>query len=444
MKEIFVYNSLTNKKELFKSIQPYEVDMYVCGPTVYDDPHIGNLRPAVVFDLLKRLFLYVGYNVKYVSNYTDVDDKIINRAIKENKTEKEISEYYINEYEKILLSLNVLPAEVHPRVTNYMGKIINFVDELVKKNAAYIVKDDVYFRVNSVGDYGLLSNIKLDDLQAGARIEENDNKENPFDFVLWKKTTKGITWPSPWGDGRPGWHTECVVMIDDIFKNTIDIHGGGFDLKFPHHTNEIAQFEANYHKPLANYWMHNGFININNEKMSKSLMNGFLAKDFISQHGGLFTRYLLLTTYYRSPLNISDEILTNTQNEINKISTCLNSVSKYMQLNNLQLVEEGLLLDKFIDALCDDLNISNAMSEVFYFIKELNTLLRAKEKDNSKIIIYYSTLLKMLEILGLKFDILKLSNEDIQLLNRYNEARINKDYALSDSLRNELLKKGIL
>lgn len=444
MKEIFVYNSLTNKKELFKSIQPNEVDIYVCGPTVYDDPHIGNLRPAVVFDLLKRLFLYVGYNVKYVSNYTDVDDKIINRAIKENKSEKEISEYYIDEYEKILLSLNVLPAEVHPRVTNYMGKIINFVDELIKKNAAYIVKDDVYFRVNSVGDYGLLSNIKLDDLQAGARIEENDNKENPFDFVLWKKTTKGITWSSPWGNGRPGWHTECVVMIDDIFKNTIDIHGGGFDLKFPHHTNEIAQFEANYHKPLANYWMHNGFININNEKMSKSLMNGFLAKDFIYQHGGLFTRYLLLTTYYRSPLNISDEILSNAQNEINKISTCLNSISKYMQLNNLQKVSEDLLLDKFIDALCDDLNISNAMSEVFFIVKELNTLLRTKEKDNNRIVIYYSTLLKMLEILGLKFDILKLSNEDIQLLNQYNEARINKDYALSDSLRNELLKKGIL
>lgn len=352
MKEIYLYNSLTNKKELFKSINKGQVNIYVCGPTVYDDPHIGNLRPAVDFDLLKRLFLYVGYNVKYVSNYTDVDDKIINRAIKENKTEKEISEYYINEYEKILSSLNILPAEVHPRVTNYMDKIIKFIDELVKKNAAYQVKDDVYFRVNSVSDYGTLSNIKLDDLQAGARIEENSDKENPFDFVLWKKTAKGITWPSPWGDGRPGWHTECCVMIDDIFRNTIDIHGGGFDLKFPHHTNEIAQFEANYNKPLANYWMHNGFININNEKMSKSLMNGFLAKDFINEHGGLFTRYLLLTTYYKIPF-LSNSLL----NESDKAKS-LFSLALLYSFNNLI----SSLLNLIISNLSP--NISNILSNV--------------------------------------------------------------------------------
>ena len=278
--EVKIYNSLTNKIEVFEPIHKNKVNMYVCGPTVYNYVHIGNMRPVVVFDTFRKFLTYIGYDVKYVSNYTDVDDKIIKRAQELNKPESEITEFYIKAFEDDLHNINALKPDVTPRVTEYMSQIIAFIDQLVKTDYAYDIDGDVYFRVEKIKDYGKLSNTKIEDLLVGARIDENSKKESPLDFTLWKKTNVGINWDSPWSKGRPGWHTECVVMINSIFPGgLIDIHGGGFDLKFPHHENEIAQSEAYNKCSLANYWMHNGFININNEKMSKSLGNVITAHD---------------------------------------------------------------------------------------------------------------------------------------------------------------------
>ena len=270
--EIRLYNSLTRKIEVLHPIKAGEVSMYVCGPTVYNYPHIGNMRPVVTFDTLRRFLEYVGFKVTYVSNFTDVDDKIINAAKEEGKTEKELTTHYINEFKKTIHAMGSLDPHITPKVTEYIDKIIAYISKLVELDAAYVKDGDVYFRVSSVSDYGCLSNINLDDIMVGARIEENNKKESPYDFALWKKTDEGINWDSPWGRGRPGWHTECCVMIDTIFNNKIDIHGGGYDLKFPHHENEIAQCEAMHHHKIANIWMHNAFININNEQMSKSFL----------------------------------------------------------------------------------------------------------------------------------------------------------------------------
>lgn len=445
MKTVRIFNSLTNKVEELKTIKPGEVSIYYCGPTVYDYPHIGNCRPPVVFDLLRRVLLHIGYDVKFVSNFTDVDDKIINKAITENRTEKEVSEQFIAIYKGILDELNVLPATKNPKVTETMDEIIHYIDNLVATDHAYVRGNDVFFRVKSVEKYGQLANIDLDELKAGARIETNINKEHPFDFILWKKTEKGITWSSPWGDGRPGWHTECCVMINSIFGNTIDIHGGGFDLKFPHHTNEIAQNHATCGKDLANYWMHNGFVVINNEKMSKSLGNVIKGNEFIDKFGPLLTRYILLATYYRAPLNISDDIIETSKTELNKITSVLNSLFRQIQLKKIQIDDSHeLSLDTFVDALCDDLNISNAMAEIFRVVKEANQILRKRDVSNEEIVGYYVTLSKMLDILGLKPELKVLSEEDIELINQYNQARADKDFAKSDIIRAELIKKGLM
>ncbi|HNY75014.1 MAG TPA: cysteine--tRNA ligase, partial [Bacilli bacterium] len=266
--EVRVFNSLTDRIETFVPLKPREVSIYVCGPTVYSDPHIGNLRPVVVFDVLRRMFISLGYKVTFVSNFTDVDDKIINRAISEKKSEEEISNHYIQAFQKVSEAVHSLAPDVAPRVTEYIPDIIRYIEELIDKNAAYVIDGDVYFRVSSIADYGELSNINIDDLISGARIEENSKKESPLDFVLWKKTTIGINWESRWSRGRPGWHTECCVMINSLFSDgKIDIHGGGFDLKFPHHENEIAQSKAHNNNSIATYWMHNGFINFGEDKM---------------------------------------------------------------------------------------------------------------------------------------------------------------------------------
>ena len=271
---IRLYNTLSGKIEEFKPIKPNEVSMYVCGPTVYNHAHIGNARPIIVFDTLRRLFEAQGYMVKYVSNYTDVDDKIIKKAHEENVTEGVVSARYIEAYQKVRDSLNTEPLFATPRVTETMDEIIHFIDKLVQTGHAYQVGGDVYFRVGSVSSYGSFSKQNLEDLQVGARIEENTKKENPLDFALWKETDMGIKWQSPWGEGRPGWHTECVVMIHKEFGDQIDIHGGGMDLRFPHHENEVAQSQALFHNSIAHYWLHNAMININGEKMSKSLGKG--------------------------------------------------------------------------------------------------------------------------------------------------------------------------
>ena len=338
--KITFYNSLTNSLEEFKTVKPNEVSMYVCGPTVYNYPHIGNMRPVVVFDTLRRFLSYVGYKVTYVSNFTDVDDKIIKAAQKEGKTEKELTEFYIQEFLKVTKALGSDKPNITPKVTEYIPKIIEYIDNLVKIGAAYVVDGDVYFRVPLINDYGSLSGINPQDLVVGARIEENSKKESPLDFALWKTTDEGIKWDSPWGKGRPGWHTECCVMIDTIFPNQeIDIHGGGYDLKFPHHENEIAQTEATHHNKIAHYWMHNGFINFGNEKMSKSLGNVVYAKDMIEKYGGPVTRLVILNAHYRQPVNYTDETVNAAIQEVNKMQMAYKQMALQLQVNNINLDE---------------------------------------------------------------------------------------------------------
>ena len=319
--DIRFYNSLSGKIEEFKPIKEKEVSIYVCGPTVYNDPHIGNMRPVVFFDTFRKFLEEVGYSVKYVSNYTDVDDKIIKKAIEEKKTEKEITTFYIAEYEKCLEDLNVAKAYENPKVTDYMNSIISYINGLVEKGAAYVNDGEVFFNVAQDEKYGELSKINIEDLISGARIEQNSKKQNPLDFLLWKNTDEGIKWESPWCLGRPGWHTECCVMIDTIFKGMIDIHGGGIDLKFPHHENEIAQAEAMHHNHIANYWLHTAMMDIKGQKMSKSLGNVILAKDAIKEYGADTIRLLLLNCDYRSVLNFSDDTVKDASSIVTKLAS---------------------------------------------------------------------------------------------------------------------------
>ena len=444
--EVKIYNSLTNKIEVLKPIHEKEISMYVCGPTVYNYVHIGNMRPVVVFDTFRKFLTYIGYNVKYVSNYTDVDDKIIKRAQELNKPESEITEFYIKAFEDDLHNINALKPNVTPRVTEYMPQIIAFIDKLVKTGYAYVIDGDVYFRVEKIKDYGRLSNTKIEDLLVGARIDENSKKESPLDFTLWKQTSVGINWDSPWSKGRPGWHTECVVMINSIFDGGyIDIHGGGFDLKFPHHENEIAQAKAYNNNSLANYWMHNGFININNEKMSKSLGNVVTAHDALSQYGGNNVRLLLISTHYRAPVNFSVELLQANNNDIVKMTNIMRQLAVKLQENDISLSSgKTLFIEPFLLALADDLNTSNALSEVHNIIKLANQALRKKDVDLSEISNLFSTLKDELYILGINIDYPILSSEDKELLKMYNMAKSNKDFAKSDELRAILVSKKIL
>ena len=443
--EIKLYNSLTNKIEVFKPLKEGEVSMYVCGPTVYNYPHIGNMRPVVTFDTLRRFFEYVGYKVTYVSNFTDVDDKIINESKKQGKSEKELTTYFISEFQKTIHALGSLDPNITPKVTEYIESIINYIDNLVKIDAAYVVDGDVYFRVPRIKDYGCLSGISIEDLNVGARIEENSKKESPLDFALWKKTDEGINWESPWGRGRPGWHTECCVMIDTIFKGMIDIHGGGYDLKFPHHENEIAQAEATHHNKIANIWMHNAFININNEKMSKSLGNVIYAKDMIKEYGGNVTRLVILNTHYRMPVNFTDETINEAIQEINKIQMAVKQAALKLQSLNLDLNGgEPTLINPFLEALANDLNTSNAITEVFNVIKELNIVLRSREIDAKTLQNLFKTLQDMFAILGLEIPYVVLDEDDKKLYQDYLNFKANKDFENSDKLRVILMEKGIL
>ena len=445
--EIKLWNSLTNQLETFKPIKENEVSMYVCGPTVYDYVHVGNLRPVVVFDVLHRFLQYIGYKVTYVSNYTDVDDKIIKKAQETGKNEGEITNFYSEEFEKDLKNINSIKPDVTPRVTQYMDQIISFIDELVKKEAAYVIDGDVYFRVNKINEYGMLSNTRIEDLLVGARIDENSKKESPLDFTLWKKTDVGIKWDSPWSLGRPGWHTECVVMINSLFNDGhIDIHGGGFDLKFPHHENEIAQQRAYKGNAIANVWMHNGFININNQKMSKSLGNVCTAHEAIKRFGGMPVRLLLLSTHYRAPVNFTDEMLATNEKELNKIQTAYKQLAVKLQLLGVELNKDEKAKDiqLFLDALADDLNTSNALTQVFSVVKEINQILRTREFDVNLGYEKFLELKDMLYILGLNLDYILLSEDDKKLYNEYNEAKASKDFEKSDNLRKLLIEKNIL
>ncbi len=444
--KITFYNSLTNSLEEFKTVKPNEVSMYVCGPTVYNYPHIGNMRPVVVFDTLRRFLSYVGYKVTYVSNFTDVDDKIIKAAQKEGKTEKELTEFYIQEFLKVTKALGSDKPNITPKVTEYIPKIIEYIDNLVKIGAAYVVDGDVYFRVPLIDDYGSLSGINPQDLVVGARIEENSKKESPLDFALWKTTDEGIKWDSPWGKGRPGWHTECCVMIDTIFPNQeIDIHGGGYDLKFPHHENEIAQTEATHHNKIAHYWMHNGFINFGNEKMSKSLGNVVYAKDMIEKYGGPVTRLVILNAHYRQPVNYTDETVNAAIQEVNKMQMAYKQMALQLQVNNINLDEgKPVYIEKFLESLADDLNTANALAELYNLIKEANQTIRSREIDFAKLNNQFKTLTDMFNVLGLNIEYVKLGDEERALYNDYLSAKQEKNFAKSDEIRQILINKGIM
>lgn len=444
--EVKLYNSLTNQKEVFKPIKENEVTCYVCGPTVYNFVHIGNMRPVVTFDILRRLFIRLGNKVTFISNFTDIDDKIIKQAKEEGVSEKEIAEKYIEAFEQDRENIHSLKPDYQPRVTNTMKDIVDFIDQLVKKGFAYEVNGDVYFRVNKIKDYGTLSNMKIDDLVVGARIDENSLKESPLDFTLWKKTEEGIKFDSPWSMGRPGWHSECVVMINKLVPGGhIDIHGGGFDLKFPHHENEIAQEEALHNHKIANYWMHNGFINVDNVKMSKSLGNVKRAVDLLKEYGGNTVRFVLINSYYRTPVNFSDELLLSAKKEVEKIEQTYSKLSIKLQLAGISLdsYDKELKSNEFIDALCDDLNTPNALTEMYKTLKEANVALRANPSDLELLTQLFFTLKDMIDLLGLKFDLVKLTAEDIALYEEYNLSKANKDFEKSDQLRKILIERKI-
>ena len=442
--EVKLFNSLTNQLETFKPIKPGEVSMYCCGPTVYGDAHVGNIRPAIVFDTLRRFFEAIGYDVKFVSNFTDVDDKIIKKALDEGVSESVITERYIAAYKDVLTKLNIKPHYENPRVTQYMDSIISYIKDLIDKGAAYEIDGDVFFRISSIKDYGELSNIKKDDLVVGARIEENSKKESPLDFVLWKKTDVGIKWDSPWGKGRPGWHTECCVMIDSIFDGKIDIHGGGFDLKFPHHENEIAQAKAHDHSKLANIWMHNGFVNFGNEKMSKSLGNVVLAKDAIAKYGGNVMRLLILSTHYRAPVSFTEESVVSIKNELDKIQKVYNQLAVKLQFAHANMSSKDVHIEKFLSSLADDLNTSNALADLFEMVKQGNVELRKNPADIKQIESIWASLNAMLDILGLKLEYPILTKELEEIYSQYLRFKAEKNFEESDKLRDVLLNAHII
>lgn len=443
-----IFNTLTNKKEEFKPLREGEVSIYVCGPTVYNYVHIGNTRPMIVFDVLRRTFEYLGYQVTFVSNFTDVDDKIIKAAKAEGITEKELTDKYIAAYEDVRRNLNLLFPTYAPRVTNTMDAIIKFIDNLVKSGYAYEVDGDVYFRVSKIDEYGQLSGIKIEDLVAGAseRIDENDKKEESTDFALWKKTDEGIRFDSPWSKGRPGWHTECVVMINDIFEGgKIDIHGGGQDLKFPHHENEIAQSMACHHHPIAHTWMHNQMINIDNQKMSKSLGNVIWAKDMVAELGCNVVKWFMLSSHYRNPLNLTEEVLNSVKKEVAKVDNVIKSVSLYLQVNHIANENYNkAAVDGMVGALEDDLNTSLALTKILDQVKKLNLAFRQKEKNDKAIAIEYQTLLKMTAVIGFVFEPRKLNAAELEIYQAWLEAKQNKDFETADKLRTQLIEKGII
>lgn len=434
-----IFNSLSGKVEELVTNEPGKINMYVCGPTVYDYAHIGNMCPVVTFDMIYRYFKYLGYDVKYVSNFTDVDDKIIKSAIKEGVPEKEISEKYIAAYLEDVASLNCLDLYARPKVTDYIDKIIEYIKGLMDKGYAYQSGDDVYFRVSKIKEYGEISKQVVDDLDYGNRIDVDENKENPYDFVLWKKTKEGITWDSPFGKGRPGWHTECVVMINDIFGENIDIHGGGIDLKFPHHENEMAQNRAMYGCKLANYWMYNGHVMVEGVKMSKSLNNFITAKELLAKHTANEFRLSLFKNNYKLPFDFTEALIAEAGTIDEKVYNSLKQANLDIALNGYKT---GNITkdDRINEIMDDDFNTSNLITYLLELVKELNTKMRNKEDyidtyDKINLIVY---------ILGLKYEFASLTDEDLNIYKSWVEARNNKDFEKADLLRQELINKNII
>ena len=446
--EIKIYNSLTNKIEVFKPIKENELSIYVCGPTVYNDIHIGNARPVVFFDTVCRFFKTIGYKVRYVTNFTDIDDKIIKKAKEEGVSEKELAEKYIERYLKVCHDFNCESANTYPRVTEWIGEITGFIKDLMDKGFAYQVGDNVYFSVSKACEYGVLSNQRLSELEVGSRIEVESDKEDPRDFVLWKLTSdEGIKWDSPFGMGRPGWHTECCVMIDKIFGGKIDIHGGGNDLKFPHHENEIAQTHALHDHFIANYWVHNGRVDFNNQKMSKSLGNTVGAQDLLNTYNANACRLMMLSNNYRQNINFTYELMKPAVSDFEKIERTYISLFRYLEING-KLDENSTyhqgLYDEFVNEMAHDFNTPNAITVLYKLLKEINVMLRQKEKDDQILNQYLKTLEVMFYVLGFVVDIKKLSSEELELVNSWYAARSAKDYILADSIRKEITNKGIV
>ena len=449
---IKLYNSLTNKLEEFKPLKDKEVSMYVCGSTVYNDMHIGNARPIVFFDVVSRFFQYVGYNVKFVSNFTDIDDKIIKKAEAGNVDESVISERYIKSILETYRLLNCLPHYKNPKVTENMDSIIEFIDLLVKKQGAYVVDKDVYFDVTKDSDYGVLSGQTIENLISGSRVEENDKKQHSCDFNLWKETAVGKKWDSPWGEGRPGWHTECVVMINNIFDGMIDIHGGGSDLKFPHHENEIAQSMIAYNNHIASYWMHNGRIDFNGEKMSKSIGNKIDAKGLVKEIGHGPFRLIILSVPYRQPLNYREEILNQAKTDYEKIYKAKLSLVRKLQLekniinyDNVVVEKEDLvnIKQEFVNALSNDFNTANAITAIIKTVKLVNTFTRQKEFDVEYALQLLTLLNEQMWVLGIDKEITVLNDEEFEVVNKWQEARKEKNFELADELRKVITEKGI-
>jgi len=442
-----IFNSYTNQLEEFVPIHKGIVNMYVCGPTVYNYIHIGNARPVIFFDTVRRYFEHKEYKVKFVSNFTDVDDKIITKAIELEQTEKEVTEKFIAAFLEDVERVNSSTDYIKPKVTEYMDHIIGYIKLLVDKGYAYAVEGDVYFRVENVKEYGALSNRKVDDMISGSRVEINHKKENPLDFTLWKKTDVGIQFDSPFGKGRPGWHTECVAMIDDVFGGQIDIHGGGSGLMFPHHENEIAQSMVLNGHSLAKYWMHNGLLNIGGSKMSKSEGKMILVKD-LTIDTNVFRLYTL-STHYRSPINFTDEILESYEKEWDKITRVYKALFLKLDLedglyNNAKIDPDLLLIYKeFLTAMDNDFNTANAITALQDLVKKANQMLRSKI-ENDVLLSALKLFNDFFDVLGLKIEVTELSKDDKDVYLKWIKARKEKDFDSADTYRDILSEKGII
>ncbi len=447
-----IYDTLTRKKEKFVPIDKDNVKMYSCGPTVYDYFHIGNARPFIIFDTMRRYLEYIGYKVTFVQNFTDIDDKMIKRANEEGITVKELGDRFIAEYYKDAASIGVKKATVHPKATENIDAIIDIVKKLVDNGYAYAVDGNVYFSTKKFGEYGKLSKQPLEDLEAGARIDVNEHKNDPMDFALWKAKKEGEpAWESPWGEGRPGWHIECSAMANKFLGETIDIHSGGQDLIFPHHENEIAQSECANGKPFANYWMHNGYININNQKMSKSLGNFFTVRDIREKYDGEVIRYFMLSAHYRNPINFSDTLMEQAKSAVERVYTCIDNLEFLLKKADEKSADEELVKklsaceDKFKAAMDDDLNTADAIAAIFDIVYLANTEI-SKESGKEAIKAALGKIRELGAVLGLfnKVKEKSLDAEVEELIAKRAEARANKDWATADAIRDKLKEMNIV
>lgn len=449
-----IFNTMTRRKEEFVPLDKNEVKIYACGPTVYNYIHIGNARPLCVFDVLRRYLEYRGYNVRFVQNFTDVDDKIIKRANEEGLTFEEVSKKYIEEFWTDAHGLNFKDATVHPKATENIDEIINIIKTLEEKGYAYAVDGDVYYRTLKFKDYGKLSHQPIEDLQSGARIAIGEKKENPLDFALWKAAKEGEPyWDSPWGKGRPGWHIECSAMNKRYLGDSIDIHCGGKDLVFPHHENEIAQSEAANDAPFAKYWMHNGYINVDNVKMSKSLGNFKTVREIANVYGYEVIRYFLISSHYRSPINYSIDIIEQCQSALDRLYTCRESLDFTIKNAKSDIDDDEKILkliasakDEFIKAMDDDLNTADGIAAVFNLVSTINTEIINKEVSLNVCKKAAEMFDELTGVLGLLYN--RKSNDiddDIEkLIEQRQTARANKDWATADKIRDELKAKGII